>query len=72
MLDPGSEPALSTPLPVQNWTWPEAEKRITSAYEKDGLGGWLEAALREAEVEGLLENERRQRMAVEENRKVCK
>lgn len=41
------------------WNWPDAELRLKDAYERDGISGWAQAALLEAEAEGQLERVRR-------------
>ncbi|KDQ53717.1 hypothetical protein JAAARDRAFT_136552, partial [Jaapia argillacea MUCL 33604] len=43
----------------QAWSWQEAEKRLTDAYERDGISGWAEAAMREVEEEGKIERAKR-------------
>lgn len=45
-------------VPVE-WSWSDAEHRLKTAYEEDGIMGWAEAALRELEAEGELERSRR-------------
>ncbi|KAJ8472765.1 hypothetical protein ONZ45_g16542 [Pleurotus djamor] len=42
-----------------NWNWPDAEQRLRTVYDKDGIGAWGEAALQELEAEGRLEREKR-------------
>ena len=42
-----------------NWNWPDDEQRLRTAYDKDGIGAWREAALQELEAEGRLEREKR-------------
>ncbi|KAJ7596052.1 hypothetical protein C8J56DRAFT_394264 [Mycena floridula] len=58
-LDPSSDPTLSPPVNVENWNWPDAEKRLNDIYEKEGAIAWAEAALREAEAEVQIEKKRR-------------
>ncbi|KAH9830098.1 uncharacterized protein C8Q71DRAFT_799483 [Rhodofomes roseus] len=41
------------------WTWPDAERRLKTAYEEGGFMGWAEAALQEIEAEGELERSKR-------------
>lgn len=42
-----------------DWAWPDAEKRLSAAYERDGFSGWAQAALQELEAEGRAERRRR-------------
>ena len=44
---------------AQNWAWPDAEKRLQAAFEKNGFSGWAEAAVRELEAERKLEQRKR-------------
>lgn len=44
---------------VVEWSWPDAEHRLKTAYEESGIMGWAEAALREVEMEGELERSKR-------------
>ena len=51
-----------TPPSVQacdEWSWPEAEKRIRKAYEEEGFAGWIKAALVELEIEAHIERRKR-------------
>ena len=41
------------------WTWPDAERRLKAAFEKDGFSGWAEAAAKELEAEGQIERLKR-------------
>jgi len=42
-----------------DWTWHDAERRLTAAYEERGFMGWAQAALQELEAEGELERSKR-------------
>lgn len=41
------------------WAWPDAEKRLVDAYERNGFSGWAQAALQELEAEGRSERRKR-------------
>ena len=41
------------------WTWQDAERRLTAAFEKNGFSGWAAAAARELEAEGQVERLKR-------------
>lgn len=41
------------------WNWPDAEQRLTSAFDHGGFSGWAEAVLLELEAEGKLERRKR-------------
>jgi len=41
------------------WSWPDAEKRLRIAFEKDGFRGWAAAAMKELEAEGRIERMKR-------------
>ncbi|EKM56315.1 uncharacterized protein PHACADRAFT_91562 [Phanerochaete carnosa HHB-10118-sp] len=41
------------------WAWPDAEKRLEVAYERDGFSGWAQAVLEELEAEGRAERRKR-------------
>jgi len=41
------------------WSWPDAERRLAAAFERDGFMGWAEAALKELEAEGQAERIRK-------------
>jgi hypothetical protein len=56
-LDDGTTP--SAPEDKVDWSWTDAERRLTDAYERDGLGGWARTAMREMEAEGAVERARR-------------
>jgi hypothetical protein len=43
------------------WNWSEAENRLAEAYDKGGLSGWAQAALRELEAEWRVEKLRREK-----------
>ncbi|KAL6299311.1 hypothetical protein BKA93DRAFT_829971 [Sparassis latifolia] len=60
-LDAKSVSTLSQPHPddVLQWSWPDAEKRLKAAFERDGFMGWAEAAVTELEAEGQVERVRR-------------
>jgi hypothetical protein len=49
------------------WNWPEAERRIWQAYDKEGFVGWFKAALIEVEAEAEVER-RKMRVAKREKR----
>jgi hypothetical protein len=44
------------------WKWEDAEKRLREVYDKEGISGWAETALRELEAEGELERLRREHL----------
>jgi len=55
---PDGTSSLVTAEPdVKGWSWPEAEARLTAAYERGGVSQFAEAAIGELEAE--LELERR-------------
>ena len=41
------------------WNWPDAEKRLTTAFEHGGFSGWAAAVLHEVEAEGEIERRKR-------------
>lgn len=43
---------------MQSWTWPEAERRLTEAFERGGFSEWAECAIHELEAEGKAERRR--------------
>ena len=55
---PGTD---ETPPADPSWTWKEAEGRLQRAYQKDGLMGWIDAAVEETEAESSVERERKHR-----------
>ncbi|KAL0072340.1 hypothetical protein AAF712_000103 [Marasmius tenuissimus] len=48
-----------TPHVDPKWNWDDAEKRLTDAFDKDGLSGWAEVAVKELEAEEVTEREKR-------------
>lgn len=44
------------------WTWPDAERRLKLAFEKDGISGWAQAVLEELEAERVAEKSKRDRI----------
>ncbi|KAJ8076412.1 hypothetical protein PM082_000835 [Marasmius tenuissimus] len=48
-----------TPHVDPKWNWDDAEKRLTDAFDKDGLSGWAEVAVKELEAEEVIEREKR-------------
>ncbi|KAG7098506.1 hypothetical protein E1B28_000450 [Marasmius oreades] len=42
-----------------HWNWDKAEERLKDAYDKDGISGWVEAAVRELEAEEAVERGKR-------------
>ncbi len=70
LVDPGDiteSPSVHPPPRIDikdsvqhtEWAWPDAEKRLQAAFERDGFSGWAEAALREIEAEGQSERMKR-------------
>ncbi|PPR06023.1 hypothetical protein CVT26_007502 [Gymnopilus dilepis] len=58
------------PFGVQeDWSWPEAEKRLQKAYEEGGVALWGQAVLRELEAEARVERAKREREIAERERK---
>lgn len=41
------------------WTWPDAEERLSTAFETGGFSGWAAAVLQELEAEGEIERKKR-------------
>ncbi|EMD34597.1 hypothetical protein CERSUDRAFT_54591, partial [Gelatoporia subvermispora B] len=41
------------------WSWPDAQQRLSDAWEKGGFSGWAEAAMRELEAEAHAERAKR-------------
>lgn len=41
------------------WSWPDAEKRLTTAFEHGGFSGWAAGVLQELEAEGEIERKKR-------------
>jgi len=48
--------------PEPSWTWDEAQERLSTAFDKGGLGAWAEAAAREVEQEARIELEKREQL----------
>ena len=44
------------------WSWPDAERRLSLAYEKDGVSGWAQAVLQEIEAERVAEKNKRENL----------
>lgn len=55
----GGKPHLSASDDTAEWTWPDAEKRLSAAYESSGFSGWAQAAMEELEAEGRSERRKR-------------
>lgn len=45
--------------PNAQWSWPDAERRLTAAFETGGFSGWARVALQELEAEGQAERRKR-------------
>jgi hypothetical protein len=41
------------------WSWPDAEKRLTMAFERGGISGWANAVMLEVEAESKIERRKR-------------
>lgn len=50
---------IEAEVDAANWAWPDAERRLKAAFEKDGFSGWAEAAAKELEAEGKAERIKR-------------
>ncbi|KAI0777813.1 hypothetical protein BD413DRAFT_519828 [Trametes elegans] len=59
LSDPTTTSLSLSHTDAEDWNWPEAERRLKEAFEKDGFTGWAAAALRELEAEGRLERSKR-------------
>ena len=57
------------PFGVQEeWSWPEAEKRLQKAYDEGDVGLWAQAVLRELEAEARVERSKREKEIAERER----
>ncbi|KIP11818.1 hypothetical protein PHLGIDRAFT_114145 [Phlebiopsis gigantea 11061_1 CR5-6] len=54
----GEAPAIALD-PNAQWSWPDAERRLTTAFETGGFSGWARVALQELEAEGQAERRKR-------------
>ena len=52
-------PGTDVEVTGAEWNWPDAEKRLTVAFEQGGFSGWAAAALHELEAEGEIERKKR-------------
>lgn len=43
-----------------NWTWTDAETRLSDVFEREGAEAWMKSAIRELEAESALERRRRE------------
>ncbi|KAJ6498074.1 hypothetical protein C8R47DRAFT_1112741 [Mycena vitilis] len=59
-LDPSAPEAKPQPRPP--WNWDDAQERLSTAFDKGGLGAWAEAAAREVEEEAKIEMEKREQI----------
>jgi hypothetical protein len=57
--EPQNEPPLTTAV-HDGWNWPDAQARLTAAYERGGLARFAEAAVGELEAELELERHKRE------------
>lgn len=60
--DDGPLPAISSESSSNHsasWSWDEAENRLSSAYDKGGIGGWAVSAMKELEEEERIERRKR-------------
>ncbi|TFK62774.1 hypothetical protein BDN72DRAFT_827196 [Pluteus cervinus] len=46
---------------AEDWTLEDAEKRLEIAYEQGGITAWQQVALKELEIEAVIERERRKK-----------
>ncbi|KAL0569318.1 hypothetical protein V5O48_012651 [Marasmius crinis-equi] len=44
------------------WNWNDAEERLKDAFDKDGISGWVEVAVKELEAEEAFERTKRSSM----------
>ncbi|KAJ7037387.1 hypothetical protein C8F04DRAFT_410477 [Mycena alexandri] len=44
------------------WSWDDAQERLSAAFDKGGLGGWADAAAREVQAEAKIEMEKREQL----------
>ncbi|KAK7443999.1 hypothetical protein VKT23_015396 [Stygiomarasmius scandens] len=60
--DDESSASSTNPPPLEvegEWNWPDAEKRLQTAYSEGGVTAWVEVALKELEEEVRLEQRKR-------------
>jgi len=54
-----TQPRIEVHESALEWSWQDAQQRLSDAYEKDGFSGWAEAAMRELEAEAHAERAKR-------------
>ncbi|EJF58149.1 hypothetical protein DICSQDRAFT_173240 [Dichomitus squalens LYAD-421 SS1] len=59
LLPDPPEESSSTLDAAEEWSWPEAERRLREAFDKHGFYGWAAAAMHELEAEGRIERAKR-------------
>jgi hypothetical protein len=61
-LSESASAVLPESLSERPWSWDEAEARLSTAYDKGGLGAWADAAAREVEEEAKIEMVEREKL----------
>lgn len=55
----GADDLSSSPNVAADWTWSDAEERLTKAYNEGGFAAWAEAVGKEVQAEAALERRKR-------------